>query len=290
MLLGLCLAGCTGSPGTPADAGTNPADAGTDPTDAGTNPSDAGTDPSDAGTNPPDAGTSGVRGFGLNDTGVTGCANASAAGLPCDSATAGTDGFPGQDGQAGRDVDAGSDADGHAGFSFVKLDASGTALADQSVPYATTPWACLLDRVTGLTWEVRTTDGGLRDRRWRYTWFASTGLRGGAGKGVPNSGTCVDTSNCDTEKYLAAVNAAHLCGSSDWRLPTRSELLSLVDYGAPSVPLVDQGFLPDASADSWWTATTDWFGNAWVVEFALGQSLATRPERPLRVRLVRGGF
>src|SRR5262249_51656354 len=104
-----------------------------------------------------DGAGSGGQGFGLNDTGVTGCATASDAGLPCASTAAGTDAFPGQDGQRGRDVNLANDADGHAGFSFVKLDPRGTALVDQSVPYTTTPWACLADQITGLTWEVRTT-------------------------------------------------------------------------------------------------------------------------------------
>ncbi|HUM12905.1 MAG TPA: DUF1566 domain-containing protein [Myxococcaceae bacterium] len=231
----------------------------------------------------------GAQGFGLNDTGVTGCATTSAAGLPCASPDAGTSDFPGQDGENGRDVTAADDRDGHAGFSFLKLDGAGVALPDQSVGYATTPWACVADRVTGLVWEVRTTDGGLRDRRWTYSWYASSGLRGGARRGTSNGGTCSDTSSCDTAKYVAAVNATGLCGASDWRLPTRAELLSLVDYGAGTAPLIDLNFLPDGSSDTWWSATPDWTGKAWVVDFETGATLSSPSEFPNPVRLVRRG-
>lgn len=230
------------------------------------------------------------HGFGLNDTGLTTCSTTTARGIPCNSTDAGTDAFPRQDGENGRDATARDDTDGHAGFSFVKLDASGAPLPDQSVSYSTSPWACLGDRVTGLTWEVRTTDGGLRDRRWRYSWYSTVGLRRGAGNGLPNGGTCVDHTSCDTEKYVTAVNSARLCGNADWRLPTRSELLSIVDYGAESGPLLDLNFLADGSAGTWWSATTDWFGDAWAVDFGSGATSATRPGALLPVRLVRGGF
>jgi hypothetical protein len=247
--------------------------------------------PSGPGTPDAPAGPILVPGFALDDTGVTTCSTATTDGLACSSPAAGTDLFPRQDGDRGRDVAARDEADGHAGFSFVKLDAAGAALPDQSVAYATTPWACVADRTTGLTWEVRTTDGGLRDRRWRYTFYRTSGLRPGFVNGSPNGGACVDRSSCDTERYVAAVNAAGLCGHTDWRLPARAELLSLVDYGAPaSAPLVDANFLPDGEADMWWSGTADWLGLAWTVSFATGASQSMQSRLALPVRLVRGGF
>ena len=45
-------------------------------------------------------------GNGLNDTGVTGCANGVNNGLACNDASAGTDQFPSQDGDLGRDATA----------------------------------------------------------------------------------------------------------------------------------------------------------------------------------------
>jgi hypothetical protein len=225
-------------------------------------------------------------GRGLDDTGVTTCANASAGGLPCNSPIAGTDQFPGQDAETGRDVTADDDSDGHAGFSFVKRDAAGLPLPDQQASYSVAPWACVEDRVTGLFWEVRPDDGGLRDRDWRYSWYDSSGVGGLFGSAT--RGTCVDTVNCDTEKYAAAVNAGGLCGFADWRLPTRSELLSLLDYGAPAAPLLDAAFLPDGVSSAYWTSARDTFKGPWSVDFSDGTSLAEGPVDARPVRLVRG--
>jgi hypothetical protein len=231
-----------------------------------------------------------MPGFALNDTGVTTCSTASAAGLPCNAASSGTDVYPRQDAENGRDRSAPGDGDGRAGFSFRKLDAGGAPLADQSVAYATQPWACLEDRVTGLTWEVKTSDGGLRDKKWRFTWYASGGLRRGLSRGMANGGTCAGGAGCDTEAYAAAVNAAALCGKRDWRVPGRAELMSLIDYGAAAAPLVDTAFLPEADAEPWWSATPNWTSYAWTVDFATGASHVERPEAAHVVRLVRGGY
>jgi hypothetical protein len=221
---------------------------------------------------------------------VTTCSTAAAAGFPCNAAGSGTDLFPRQDAESGRDRIAPGDGDGRAGFSFRKLDAGGAPLADQSVPYATLPWACLEDRVTGLTWEVKTSDGGLRDKKWRFSWYSSGGLRQGLQNGMANGGTCDAGAGCDTEAYVAAVNAAALCGKRDWRLPGRAELMSLVDYGAATAPLVDTAFLPEAAAEPWWSATPNWTGHAWTVDFATGASHVERTEIAHAVRLVRGGY
>jgi hypothetical protein len=220
---------------------------------------------------------------------VTTCANASAAGLPCNSETAGTDQFPEQDAENGRDVTANQDADGRAGFSFIKLDATGAPLPDQSATYDVTPWSCLLDQVTGLVWEVHTDDGGLRDRDWRFSWYNATGIQAGRTNGAANRGRCSDGANCDTEKYAAAVNAAGLCGAGDWRLPTRNELLSLVDYGAPAAPLLDAAFLPNTVSEAYWSASPTSTAAIWSVDFAAGGTRAEGCAAGRPVRLVRGG-
>ncbi len=228
-------------------------------------------------------------GIGLNDTGVTRCGNASSNDAACRDAAATTDQYPRQDAEYGRDVTANDPADGRAGFSFVKLDGAGAPLASQSATYAVAPWSCVRDRVTHLTWEVKTDDGGPRDRDWRYSWHDSAGIAGGRGRGRPNAGTCADLGACDTEKYVAAVNSAGLCGFSDWRLPTRSELLSLVDYGAPAAPLIDAGFFPDGVADAYWTSSRDGLRGPWTVDFADGSSRSQVRFDARPVRLVRGG-
>ena len=50
-----------------------------------------------------------------------------------------------------------------------------TKLDDQGKPlpiYAAT-WACVKDNATGLIWEEKTNDQGLRDKEWTYTWHDS---------------------------------------------------------------------------------------------------------------------
>ncbi len=184
----------------------------------------------------------------LNDTGITLCADVGTAGLAnnldcvATGATTTIDGVDsadndvvpaGQDAHFGRDAILNNPADGAAGFSFTKLNANGSPLADQTQPYSVQPWACVLDNYTGLTWEVKTTDQGLQDGTNQYTWFNSTGINDGGSAGLADPGTslsCTDTGNCDTEKFTLAVNNLGLCGLADWRLANVTELLSILNH------------------------------------------------------------
>lgn len=169
--------------------------------------------------------------------------------------TSGFDLVPlGQDATYGRDADPSlnDDADGHAGFSFTKLDGvSGGELAANA-----TDWACVRDNVTGLIWEVKTNDGGLRDKDHFYSWYNSTGVNDGGEPGTPDAADqCANADRCDTEKYVADINAVALCGYSDWRLPTPNELLSISDLSRVS-PAIDTRFFPNAPTNRQWTSAT----------------------------------
>ncbi|MCK9532719.1 MAG: DUF1566 domain-containing protein [Gammaproteobacteria bacterium] len=252
---------------------------------------------------------------GLNDTGITLCGDyawggsgsdihnndvdCAAAGatatVPGTETANGNDPVPaGQDAHFGRDANplTNDDTDGHAGFSFTKLDASGNPLADQSVDYATTPWYCVQDNVTGLMWEVKTDDGGLHHKDWTYTWYNSDAATNGGSVGAAAGGACGGTvaAGCDTEKYVAAVNAAGLCGANDWRLPTADELQSLVHYGRTS-PAIDTGFFPNTLASWFWSSSPSASdsGSAWDVVFVTGDVNAGYKSSTGRVRLVRAG-
>ena len=258
----------------------------------------------------------------LNDSGITLCGDyayddstihnnnldcaAVGATTTVDGTDTDTDPVPaGQDAHYGREVTVNDDSDGHAGFSFTQLDSSGTPLATQSTDYATTHWACVQDNVTGLMWEVKTTDGGLQDKNWSYTWYNSTGVNDGgfAGHGdtgmgittdvsVAGSDNCSDSSRCDTEKYLADVNATTLCGYSDWRLPSAEELPSLVDSSiAYPGPTIDTDGFPNTMASLYWSSSPSagfsYF--AWVVSFSYGSVGYGNLKDAFGVRLVRGG-
>ena len=238
----------------------------------------------------------------LNDTGASSCSDATRNELLCNDAAVGTDSFPYQDAEFGRDVTANDDSDGHAGFAFTKLDADGTPLADQSNSYADEPWSCVRDEVTGLVWEVKTADTSLHGNGWSYTWYSPVISSGGGGQGVPSGGECVDGFpglGCDTHRFAEAVNAEAFCGSDDWRLPTRGELLSIVNYGAVrpdgvtfvQLPLIDLNYFPNAGlVRAYWTRDAAAMGGLRrYVSFATGESVAETEAERLYIRLVRGG-
>jgi hypothetical protein len=222
-----------------------------------------------------------VEAYGpLNDTGIVTCGDAARNDLPCPVAN-----YPRQDAEYGRDVAHNDPSDGHAGFSFTKLDANGNDL-----PAGATDWSCVRDNVTGLIWEVKTDDGGLRDQDWTYTWYNPDPTTNGGDPGFQDGGAC-EGSACDTQGFVAAVNAQGLCGASDWRLPAREELRSIVSYDFYEL-VIDTNYFPNTTRyDSFWTASPDAFnsGNAWVIFFHGGYGLSYSKDSSRVVRLVRGG-
>ncbi|MCX5902809.1 MAG: DUF1566 domain-containing protein [Proteobacteria bacterium] len=80
-------------------------------------------------------------------------------------------------------------------------------------------------------------------------------------------------------------------GYSDWRLPNRNELQSIVDYSRYN-PAIDTTYFPDTQAAYYWSSTTDAFSTliAWSVYFYNG-SVASGygKNNNYYVRAVRGG-
>lgn len=226
-------------------------------------------------------------GSALNDTGVTTCSDASNNGLTCNDT--GTDQFPGQDAENGRDDSDNYDGDGYAGFVFTKLDSNGDPLIDQTVDYATSPWSCVQDEVTGLMWEVKTDDDGLRDKDWTYSWYNNTGINDGGSSGHIDGGKCAGTHGCDTQQFADAVNNLQLCGFDDWRSPTRHDLMSLMHFGASTAPYVDIRYFANNVTLAYWSASAgDPLSAAYLNFSEFGAGIAPRTE-DLALRLVRGG-
>jgi hypothetical protein len=240
----------------------------------------------------------------LNDTGIDWCADngtnrnmegtreEKAAGC---SAVAGT--HPRQDAQQGRDAAARArkltkSGSGSAGFDFTKICMSGEVAGEGKCPPNPTPgsgannWACTLDNVTGLVWEAKTT-GGMHNQSNTYTWHNPDGTVNGGAPGVQKGGRCTG-SDCDTFAYVQAVNANGLCGAGDWRLPTRKELLSIVDNGRFN-PAVDTGHFPNTPASNYWSSSTyaDQPSAAWQVNFRYGEVNPDDKGQGAHVRLVR---
>ncbi|HRX71242.1 MAG: DUF1566 domain-containing protein [Gammaproteobacteria bacterium] len=233
---------------------------------------------------------------GLNDTGQTTCYDETQAVTPEPST------HPRQDCTIGRDAAAAAGAltkvgGGRAGFDYTKIANDGRELpANAVLGSGPGDWACTRDNVTGILWEVKTDDDGLRDRDWRYTWYDDIHIdNNGGNPGSLGSNTCGGTlpnNQCNTQAYTAAVNAAGLCGFTDWRLPTKKELLQLVDVEIPSPgPTIESVYFPNTRSSWYWSSSTyaHYPDNACYVGFYPGFVDAYSKARYNHVRLARGG-
>ena len=189
----------------------------------------------------------------------------------------------GQDGDYGRDLSDNDDSDGHAGFSFTKLDQDGNPL-----PLDATSWSCVRDNVTGFVWEVKTTDGGLQHNQNVYSWYSSDTVSNGGNAGTQNGGVC-SGSDCDTESYVTAINQMGLCGAADWHLPTIQQLFSILDFQL-NISL-DTNFFPNVAINNTvWTSSTSAKSTdkAWVMSSSSIIQSSFSKSGNSTVRLVRG--
>jgi len=212
----------------------------------------------------------------LNDTGITASQCYTALGSDALGTCSGNAVSSTQDGMAGRDVTVNNPNDGKLGFSFTKVCNTGsTSCTINSVlGINTNDWGCTLDNVTGLMWENKNTlAGDLHDWAKTYT----------------NDGAVTDANF-----FVTAVNKAGLCGYYDWRLPTRSELQSIVDYGVTAgsgASTIDANWFPNTQANLFWSSSPYVAdpAYAWVVYFGYGTVGGSYRTDSFYVRLVRAG-
>jgi hypothetical protein len=228
----------------------------------------------------------------LNDTGITWGGNYSSG----NNSTCSGEEIAQQDCSQGRDAQAAAGTltkigGGNAGFDFTKLDASGNAVSATA-----SSWRCVKDNVTGLTWENKTTSG-LHNKADTYTWYNTDTTTNGGATGTENTNiTCNGYTSgnastyCNTQAFANRVNTENLCGATDWRLPTRTELRSIVDYSRIN-PAIDTGYFLNTNSAYFWSSSP-YAGdgdNAWLVHFYGGYDGYGNRDDGGHVRLVRGG-
>lgn len=132
--------------------------------------------------------------------------------------------------------------------------------------YADNGDGTVVDNVTGLMWEQLANDHSIHDVENTYSWYAAF-------------------------QKITTLNTSAFAGHSDWRLPNRRELESLVDAGTAH-PAMDPVFNTGLSA-YFWSSTTyqDVPTNAWAVNPDVGDVNAfDKNLAQYYVRAVRGGL
>ncbi len=150
--------------------------------------------------------------------------------------------------------------------------------------------SCVKDNVTGLIWEGKKgiEPYDIRGVNRSFTNFDSSTVPqkyywNGYDliKEPPSEDEIKHTSN--SIGYVNAINEMALCGFKDWRLPTREELLTLMDYSKTGSQLtIDTTWFPNTRVGLYWTSTPV-FGNSfdgwhiqsnsgWAYDFSSRQS------------------
>ena len=199
---------------------------------------------------------------------------------------------------------------------YTKLNANGDALS-----YKAHDWACVRDNHSGLVWEVKTDDGGPRDKDNTYRWGGKSASKMALSDGRYDYGDNERKQNLlyshkgkrydDWDVLVDTANLERLCGFSDWRVPDLHELASLVrcnsgyyenmnrgcEGGYHRSPTIDIEYFPKAVGNNsyYWSASPQDYSStydrdyrhAWIIRFSDGPDLAHYRENNYHVRLVR---
>jgi hypothetical protein len=138
----------------------------------------------------------------------------------------------------------------------------------------------VMDNNTGLMWQKcsvgQNNDSACSGTAVTYNWYQA-------------SGTYDATYNSSSQDVCGALV---LGGYSDWRLPAKKELISIVDYSIPYPgPTINTTYFPNTISSNYWSSTTfaSYPSYAWGVGFYGGGVYDYGKYGGSYVRCVRGG-
>ncbi|RJQ17529.1 MAG: DUF1566 domain-containing protein, partial [Nitrospiraceae bacterium] len=103
------------------------------------------------------------------------------------------------------------------------------------------------------------------------------------------SGTYHSSYNPDSQDVCGDLDRG---GYSDWRLPAKKELITIVDYAVPHPgPAIKTAYFPNTKSSGYWSSTTYAYYPypAWSVYFGFGSVDSNDKYYDFYVRCVRGG-
>lgn len=132
---------------------------------------------------------------------------------------------------------------------------------------------------------VDNTDGTVTDTATDLMWLRCN--YGQAWDGDYCTGSAQTHTWQEALEYIQGLNDNTTYGYNDWRMPTKNEVLSLMDYGIHDPSTV----FPDMVSSYYWTATTNALLSdyAWIVSFYIGEVSYNNKDGYSYVRAVRGG-
>ncbi len=170
--------------------------------------------------------------------------------------------------------DADGDEAGSGSTGMDLLDSSGVKVSSGS-------FSMVRDNLNNLIWEVKTDDGSIHDKDNKYTWYNSNPSENGGDAGELNGGA-------NSETFINSLNSSSFGGYSDWRIPTKAELITIVD-SSESAPAVDGDYFPETQSYSYWSSD-NYEGDAagaYFINFSSGSSGVNPKAREYHLRAVR---